>query len=58
MHALTHVLLIIKSSLEVFFRYLSFQKKGTPLTLKGYRWILPEPSPPASFSTSATVTML
>ena len=22
------------------------------------RWILPEPSPPASFSTSATVTML
>ena len=23
-----------------------------------YRWILPEPSPPASFSTSATVTML
>ena len=27
-------------------------------TLAIYLWILPEPSPPASFSTSATVTML
>ena len=28
------------------------------LFVRNYLWIRPEPSPPASFSTSATVTML
>ena len=28
------------------------------LCMKNYRWIRPEPSPPASFSTSETVTIL
>ena len=40
-------------------------RKRGKLSLRGaeqppgaYRWMRPEPSPPASFSTSATVTML
>ena len=32
--------------------------KPERLAEKNQRWIRPEPSPPASFSTSATVTML
>ena len=37
--------------------YLSPQTFSTSHS-ESYRWILTEPSPPASFSTSATVTML
>ncbi len=38
----------------------SSYEPGALVSMQGtaYRWIRPEPSPPASFSTSATVTML